>query len=52
MIGSFGDTAYAGIMDEFAVYAAALSAARVKAHYNAGIVQGMAMPVIRGIAER
>ena len=47
-IGAGDSTAYAGIMDEFAVYAAALSASRIKAHYNAGIVEGIAMPVIVG----
>jgi len=35
-----------GTLDEVALYSAALSAARITAHYNAGLAQGLAAPAI------
>ncbi|HET6249921.1 MAG TPA: LamG domain-containing protein [Tepidisphaeraceae bacterium] len=38
---------FIGAIDEVAIYPAVLSATRILAHYNAGIVQAAARPVIR-----
>ena len=43
--GSFGLT---GTLDEVAIYGVALSAARIAAHYQAGVVSGMLAPPVGG----